>query len=309
MDREINILSITGGGMRGLVTLYEMKALEDKLDRPLSEYFDYIGGTSTGGIIASMLAFGFDIQQTINFYEKHGPKIFEKKFFRWGLLRPKYDDRYFNKITRQTFKGLKISDSSVNLVVPAYDIDNFTKRIFKSYDTREEVDMFDVIRSTASAQTYFKVHSFDGANFIDGGMVINNPSQLLFIEALYKIRNGEAKGINIVSFGTGRKDTDIKVSKRGKGKLFWAKPTIDILLNEQARTTDYYLNRIVGTLGSGSYFNIEPILNRSSKDIDDASKSNLAAMRLDGIESAEKHIKIINKVAEKLESTCRQKQV
>lgn len=303
MSKEVNILSITGGGMRGLVTLYEMKALEEKLKRPLNEYFDYIGGTSTGGIIASMLAFGFNIQQTINFYEKHGPKIFKKRFFRWGVLRPKYDDRYFNKIIRQTFKDLKISDSSTNLVVPAYNIDSFTKRIFKSYDRRGQVNMFDVIRSTASAQTYFKVHNFDGANYIDGGMVINNPSQLLFTEALYKIRNGEAKGINVISFGTGRKDTDIKVSKKGKGKLFWAKPTIDILLNEQARTADYYLNRLVHTLESGTYFNIEPILDKSSKDIDDASKGNLAAMRLDGLASAEKHHKIINKVAEKLEST------
>ena len=308
MSKEVNILSITGGGMRGLVTLYEMRALEEKLEKPLNKYFDYIGGTSTGGIIASMLAFGFSVQQTINFYEKHGPKIFENKLLRWGVFRPKYDDKYFNKIIRQTFKNQKISDSAVNLVVPAYNIDNFTKRIFKSYATKEEVEMFDVIRSTASAQTYFKVHNFDGSNYIDGGMVINNPSQLLFIEALYKIRNGEAEEINVVSFGTGRKDTDIKVSKKGKGKLFWAKPTIDILLNEQARTTDYYLNRIVGTLGTGSYFNIEPILNRSSKDIDDASKKNLTAMRLDGIESAERHIKIINKVAEKLESTCQQKQ-
>lgn len=308
MTKDVNILSITGGGMRGLVTLYEMRALEEKLDKPLHEYFDYIGGTSTGGIIASMIAFGFNVQQTINFYEKHGPKIFKKKFFRFGLLRPRYDDDYFNKIVKQTFRSRKISEANTNLVVPAYNIDNFTKRIFKSYDERVDTDMFDVIRSTASAQTYFKPHNFDGNNYIDGGMVINNPSQLLFTEALYKVRTGEADKINIVSFGTGRKDTDIKISKKGKGQLFWAKPTIDILLNEQARTTDYFLNRLVNTLDTGEYYNIEPVLERSSKSIDDASKENLAAMRLDGIASAKRHMKVITKVAEKLKSTCQQKQ-
>lgn len=304
MSKEINILSITGGGVRGLVTLYEMKELETRLKKPLLDYFDYIGGTSTGGIIASMLAFGYNVQEIINFYEKHGPKIFKKSVFRWGLLRPKYDDKYFNYIVEEVFGGRRISEAKTNLVIPAYNIDTFSKRIFKSYDERSEVGMFDVIRSTASAQTYFKTHNFDNHNYIDGGIVINNPSQLLFTEALYKIRTKEADNINIVSFGTGRKDTEVKISKKGRGKLFWAKPTVEILLNEQARSTDYYLNKLVKTLDTGTYHNIEPILDKSSAKIDDASRSNLTAMRLDGIASAKKHDKVITKVTEILESTC-----
>lgn len=297
---QVNILSISGGGIRGLITLYQLQELQSKLRRPLQSYFDYIGGTSTGGIIAAMLAFNYTIDDIIHFYKEHGPKIFESKTFRFGVLRPKYSDKYFNGIIQEIFGDKYISQASVNLVIPSYNLTDNTKVIFKSY-SGEDQNMFDVVRSTASAQSYFKPHKIDGKVFIDGGMVINNPSQLLFTEALYAKRLNKSAKINTVSFGTGRKDTDIKVKGNGGGAIFWAKPTVEVLLNEQSRTTDYFLNRIHSTLSIGKYFNVEPQIEFSSARIDDASERNMKAMEIDGMNSATLHAKLLEKIAKTIE--------
>lgn len=297
---QVNILSISGGGIRGLITLYQLKDLQSRLSRPIQSYFDYVGGTSTGGIIAAMLAFNYTVDEIIDFYEVHGPKIFEKKFLRFGILRPKYSDKYFNGIIEDVFGDKYMSQSSLNLVIPSYNLTDNTKEIFKSY-SGDDHSMFDVVRSTASAQSYFKPHKIDGKVYIDGGMVINNPSQLLFTESLYAKRTNKGAKINTVSFGTGRKDTDIKVKDNGGGAVFWAKPTVEVLLNEQSRTTDYFLNRIHSALSVGKYFNVEPQIEASSARIDDASDKNMEAMKVDGMNSASLQAKLLEKIAKTIE--------
>ena len=77
-DRPHKMLALDGGGIRGLITLGILKKLEERLGKPLCEFFDYIAGTSTGAIIAAGLARGMPVAQLIDFYRKSGKDMFEK---------------------------------------------------------------------------------------------------------------------------------------------------------------------------------------------------------------------------------------
>jgi patatin-like phospholipase/acyl hydrolase len=300
MSDNINILSITGGGIRGLLTLYVLKDLEDKLDKPLHTYFEYIAGTSTGGIIAIMLSCGYSVSHLIDLYETHGSSIFCKRPFRLGWFRPKYDDEYFNNILKDYLDG---AETKTNLIVPSYNYTKKSKRIFNSYDPKDDsVSLFEVARSTSSAPSFFKPIKIEGDYYIDGGLVINNPSQLAYTEAIKFInsRNTSYKKVNVFSFGTGRLDTEEMLKKNGGGKIFWAKASVDILLNEQAKTTDYFMSKMYKYQKGGKYFNIEPVIEKSSSKLDDASASNMVDMKLDGEKSAELNSKNIRKIANTL---------
>jgi len=91
------ILSLDGGGIRGILTLEYLSAIENMLkqrsgrqDFVLSEYFDLIGGTSTGSIIAAGLACGMSVDQLKRLYRELGNSIFVNKFWKKGILTPKF---------------------------------------------------------------------------------------------------------------------------------------------------------------------------------------------------------------------------
>lgn len=294
---SINILSITGGGIRGLITLYVLRDLEKQLSKPIHSHFEYITGTSTGAIIASLLSCGYSVQDIIDMYEIHGPLIFKKSFLRFGVFRPKYDDSHLNSLIHGALEGKELH---TNLIIPSYNASKREKHIFKSYgEDDRDVSLFDIVRSSASAPSYFKPVKIKGDYYIDGGLVINNPSFISYIEA-FKFMNSKAStfnSINLFSFGTGRMDNEIEVKSNGGGKLFWVKPTIDVLLNEQAKITDHYLSRMFKFKGVGNYFNIEPVIEFSSSKIDDTSKRNMDRMKIDGEISVTRHEAKIRKIA------------
>ena len=72
--RPRRLLALDGGGIRGVLTLSILKGIETQVGRRLSEYFDYIAGTSTGAIIAAGLARGMSVDELIGFYRRTGPR-------------------------------------------------------------------------------------------------------------------------------------------------------------------------------------------------------------------------------------------
>src|SRR4051794_9379775 len=100
------ILALDGGGLRGYLTLQFLRAIEDLLRKRsktgdtfrLCDYFDLIGGTSTGSVIAAALACGYSVGDLEKLYKSLGdavfnPGIFEKEYFAPGVLAPKFDSR------------------------------------------------------------------------------------------------------------------------------------------------------------------------------------------------------------------------
>ena len=283
----VNILSIDGGGIRGVATLQQLVELEKTLRTPLHSFFDYIAGTSTGSIVAGLLSIGIAPKDILELYQKYGDDIFDKKFFRFGLTRSKYKDKALNNALKDYTQNKNLKDALTKLIIPAYNVTNRQIKIFKSYKEDNTYSLFDVIRASSAAPTFFDPWEIDGNIYVDGGLVANNPAMIAVIEAIKDANNY----VHLISFSTGVTEKEISERKAKNGILGMASPTVDILLAEQSQMTDYTLDKLF-SLGKvlGSYTRCETYLTRSSGEMDDASACNIYNMILDGEDSA-----VINK--------------
>lgn len=280
-----NILSLDGGGVKGLIVLEQLITLERELGTSIKNKFNLISGTSTGGIIAVLLALGLTPSELLKLYTIHSDNIFKKRFLRFGIFRPKYSDEFLNNVIKNYVGDKTLKDLDIDVIITGYNASTNQKIIFKSrnakIDTKYNYTLFDVIRSSVSAPTYFKPHKIGDEYFIDGGMVINNPSMISWTEALKY--NSDEK-INILSFSTGRIKINFSKIING-GVLSWTKPTVAILLKEQSKTTDYHMNELFKR-EPGVYVRCESIVDKSNGKIDDASNENIDNMIADGVKSS-----------------------
>ncbi|KAF8654396.1 hypothetical protein HU200_061578 [Digitaria exilis] len=219
----VTVLSIDGGGVRGIIPGTILGFLEKKLqeldgrpDARIADYFDVIAGTSTGGLVTAMLTAPnkdgrplFAAKDINNFYLKHCPKIFPARSGGpLGLLRsvlsgPKYDGKYLHSVVRELLGDMKVSQALQNIVIPTFDIKLLQPTIFSRYDARDDVSkdalLSDVCISTSAAPTYLPAHQFetkykDGKprafNLIDGGVAANNPTLLAMTDVSKQILLG-----------------------------------------------------------------------------------------------------------------------
>jgi patatin-like phospholipase/acyl hydrolase len=293
MKKTINVLEIDGGGIKSVSVLIQLRDFEKMVKTPLKDYFDLIAGTSTGAIIATLLSIGYTTDAILDLYVIHGEGIFHKDFFRWGIFRPKYDDTYFNHIIKEYTKELTLKDCQANILIPTYNATKKQGEIFKSSKAKlgdsENYKLFDVIRSSASAPTYFKATEINGDRYVDGGLYVNNPSLMAFIES---VKDGYNK-IDILSFSTGCIEEPITKGAANGGIATMASPTMNIVLTEATQTTDYLLKQLYAILPNlnggnrfGIYVRCNSIIKKSSGKIDDASKENIQNLISDGETSA-----------------------
>ncbi|EAY83441.1 hypothetical protein OsI_38653 [Oryza sativa Indica Group] len=211
---RVTVLTIDGGGIRGIIPGKVLEFLETELQRldgpeaRLADYFDYIAGTSTGGLITAMLATPkedgdgrrrpmFAAGEICPFYQEHGPRIFPQ---RWGKLAstvaavwgPKYDGRYLRDMVREVLGETTVDGTLTNVVIPTFDVRLLQPVIFSTYDaknsTLKNARLSDVCIGTSAAPTYLPAHYFethDAAsgetreyNLIDGGVAANNPTMV-----------------------------------------------------------------------------------------------------------------------------------
>lgn len=197
------ILSIDGGGIRGVFPAAFLTSLEADLDQPLSDYFDLISGTSTGGIIALGLALGIPAKDILALYETQGPKIFSQtntglqgwlerkaRFVKWATWGPKHDSKNLQKALTNTFGDKRLGDANTRLFIPSWHAKSASVYIFKTaHHDRFKSDYkelaSDVAMATAAAPTYFREFmTAKGIGLVDGGIWANNPVGYTVAEAL-----------------------------------------------------------------------------------------------------------------------------
>ncbi|EEF38750.1 patatin-like protein 3 [Ricinus communis] len=245
----ITILSIDGGGIRGIIPGVILDYLESKLqeldgeDARLADYFDVIAGTSTGGLIATMLVAPneeerplYAANDIVPFYLENCPKIFPetKGIFAciidlWkALTGPKYNGRYLHSLIRSILKDTKLHQTLTNLVIPAFDIKKMQPTLFSSYQVtaRPVLDalLSDICIATSSAPTFLPAYSFknedpDGKveefHLIDGGLAASNPTLVAISEVtkqtmkknpdFFPIKPTDYDRFLVISLGTGSK--------------------------------------------------------------------------------------------------------
>ncbi|RZJ13059.1 MAG: hypothetical protein EOP39_02045 [Rubrivivax sp.] len=250
--RPKRILALDGGGLRGILTLGMLARIEALLrerhgggdDFRLAHYFDLIAGTSTGAIIAAALAKGMSVAEVLAEYQALGHKVFQKSFFRNGLLRAKYDEtklstelqRVYGKGTTlgstELITGLVVVTKRLDTGSPWPIINNPRGRYFDGNQQgrlgNSEYPLWQVVRASTAAPMFFDAETLtiaerDGSDpvrgeFVDGGVSpFNNPAlQALMAATLDGYRIGWPTGADkllLVSLGTGAADPAVaKVS-------------------------------------------------------------------------------------------------
>ncbi|XP_062102060.1 patatin-like protein 3 [Humulus lupulus] len=220
----ITILSVDGGGIRGIIPAVLIEYLESELqeldgkDARIADYFDMISGTSTGGLITAMLTAPnknnrplYAGNEIVPFYLQHCPKIFPQSNGLFGLLDPvrgvaigpKYNGKYLHDTVRNILGTTRLHETLTNVVIPTFDIKKLQPVIFSSYQAKTitalDARLSDICIATSAAPTYLPSHYFtnqdkDGTtaefDLIDGGMAANNPSLAAFSEITKQISKG-----------------------------------------------------------------------------------------------------------------------
>jgi uncharacterized protein len=301
----IRILSIDGGGIRGIIAGAVLRELLG--DQKASDVFHLISGTSTGGILACGLCAPqpFRPQDLIDLYVEHGAEIFELSVWRRipgaELVEEKYSAAQLEHYLKHFLGESRLSDiNGVDLLVPSYAIElpkPRAKMFFRSWQAKgeglpadarkEEYDFFlrDVARATSAAPTYFEpadIRNMAGERLgmIDGGVFANNPS-MCALAAAWR-RYGEDYDYMVVSLGTGSLQRPIPLDEaKGWGKIGWARPILSVLMDGNSDTVSFQLDEVLGE--DHHRFDI-PLGVRStdhhaaSDDLDNASPENIRAL-------------------------------
>ncbi|MDY0402429.1 CBASS cGAMP-activated phospholipase [Sulfurovum sp.] len=267
MSKNFRILSLDGGGIRGVYTAHILKRIQEDTGIRLSDYFDLITGTSTGAILAAALAMDKDINEVIELYKQEGHNIFSSKFcpikkylgisipfipcLNKGIFTRKYSQKILKEQLENIFGDATMSDTNANLMLFATDIANATPHVFKSpYDpefTRDRgVKLCDAVLASTSAPVYFNPYLLDGKYLLaDGGLWCNNPSICAVAEAKNRFKKNHDE-VELLSIGTieSKSYFEIKrnnhfLKKRFWGLIGWGTKVIDITLNLQSMVSHH----------------------------------------------------------------------
>ena len=255
MGKIFKILSIDGGGIRGVYPAYVLKCIEDRLNINLIDTFDLIAGTSTGAILAGGVAIGVPANHLLKMYSEHGASIFKRKPYRGikkELIQPMfqsvYDNSYLYDVLGEQFGDTCLGEIAKPLILPATDIGNGCVHVFKtgySEDFTRDIDvkLKDAIMASCSAPTYFDPHRIEPYLLADGGLWSNNPSFVAAIDAQKRL--GIKKGdIRVFSIGTGHSKTMYGTNPQRKWGLLngWRnKEFINFILSLQSQSAANYL--------------------------------------------------------------------
>jgi patatin-like phospholipase/acyl hydrolase len=321
----MNILSIDGGGIRGIIPAKFLTELEAQIQKEkprskLYEHFDIICGTSTGAIIAIGLALGVPAKELLRFYLNYASSIFPRWIWNMdklkGLYRPLYSNKTLLKSLHNVYasatggKTALLHDAKTKLCIPAFNGGTGEINVLKTghhpeYNRDYKIPAHHVALSSASAPVYFPPHSFQfsnelgqgtNLNMIDGGLFANNPTLIGLFEATDKL-NCQFQDIKILSLGTGQGKHILRKRWKPPGFRYWLIPNprlFDIMLDSQSQITEqylYFLNRSLSRINQGvTYKRVQYEFNGTSIPLNASRKKDLQQLEIIGEELSKKHL-------------------
>lgn len=248
------ILSLDGGGIRGIFSAAVLAAIEEDLKIKVIDHFDMIAGTSTGGIIAVALGLGLTPKQIVDFYLQEGKSIFANPFGVNSVRRlftSKFDNRPLIAALKRHFGDRKFGESTKRLVIPAYNLGEDDVYIFRTAHHERlrrdyKVEAWKVAQATSAAPTYFPAsRNVDQLRLIDGGVWANNPTMVAYIEAVGTL--GVANDdIRILNLGT-CDSIEARSSSLDAGGLFqWRASALEVVLRGQSAAVAKHVRFLVG---------------------------------------------------------------
>ncbi len=283
-----NILSIDGGGIKGLIPAILLTEIERGVGRPLHEVFDLVVGTSTGAALAGAIAMpiGMDMKKAQDLYRLEGPRIFRKARSRFTqLFKPKYRGSNLYDVLKKYFGDVRLASAQTMMMTTAYDVSGRWDEaeepgpvLFKSWrESVAEVKAVDAIQASAAAPSYFPPHRVDvpwkpgtRACLYDGGLFAGNPALCAYGEGL-RLFPGE--DLFICSLGTGEHEASTPC-RHADGLINVATKVTGWMLDGSADSVDYIVDKIIP---SEIYVRFNHTLTRAVK-MDDASEKTLTLL-------------------------------
>ncbi|ANU21977.1 patatin-like phospholipase family protein [Planococcus donghaensis] len=293
------ILSIDGGGVRGVIPALVLAEIEKRTGKPISELFDLIAGTSTGGLLTLGLVSPnknattmYTALELVQLYENERKVIFANSFQHrllslGGLLDERYPSTGAESVFEKYFGDAKLSEALTDVIITSYEIETRTSWFFKSRKAKmkdqqnRDAYMKDVARATSAAPTYFEpkqIKMHDTFSFIDGGVFANNPAMCAYVEAKCTYLNEE--NFLVVSLGTGeQQDPILYKDAKDWGLAEWAGPLLNVVFDGVSDTVDYQLrNLLPHQEGFERYYRFQTDLDTVSDKLDDSSDENFYAL-------------------------------
>lgn len=292
----INVLSIDGGGIRGLIPALVLQRIEEETGQPTADLFDLIAGTSTGGILALGLTIPeegageepqsrYSAEDLAALYRERGGDIFDRS--RWREIASvieyfdeKYEHEGLVEVLTEYFDDQPVGASVTDVMVSSYDIQAREPYFFKSWQEPDEfVPMRRAARATSAAPTYFEPATVAVGDqqrvLVDGGVFANNPAVSAYAEAA---RRHPDETIRVVSIGTGTATEPISYSDSKEwGKFGWAIETIDIVFDGVSDAADYQLDHVLGD----RFARFQAPLEAADDAMDEVSSDNLDRLATD----------------------------
>lgn len=278
-DRPFRILSVDGGGIRGIFPAAVLADLEHRYTggNSVANYFDLAVGTSTGGIIALGLGAGMDASDLLDLYLKRGRDIFPAG--QGGgvrrYLRYRYDRDALTKVLSEKLGEKLFGESRVRLCVPAFEGKRSEVYVFKTphhddFKTDRHEKMITVALATAAAPTYFRPLEHGGYVLVDGGVWANNPVMLGLIEALTSFDVAREQ-VEVLSIGCGDEPYIVSDDQMAKGGMWHWKTVVFAAMRLQSLAAT---NQARLLLGPPAVVRIEPPSFAPPIDLDDCERAN-----------------------------------
>lgn len=322
--RGIRILTIDGGGTRGLVALQTLRKLVELTQKPVHQLFDYICGVSTGAILAFMLGlFHMPLDECEELYRKLGTDVFSQNVIvgtvKMSWSHAFYDSQTWENILKDRMGSSLMIETARNPTCPKVAaVSTIVNRgitpkafVFRNYGHFPGVNshylggcqykMWQAIRASSAAPGYFAEYALGNDLHQDGGLLLNNPSALAMHEC--KCLWPDVPLECIVSLGTGRYESDVKNTMTYTS----LKTKLSNVINSATDTEEVHI-MLDGLLPPDTYFRFNPVMCENIP-LDESRNEKLDQLQLEGLKYIERNEEKMKKLAKILsqEKTTLQK--
>lgn len=295
------VLSIDGGGMKGIVSALVLIELEELIKKYakkdqvyLVDYFDLVAGTSTGSILSGLLLCPdehskpkYTAKDALELYLTRGKEMFQTNLCHkvetvFGLVGPKYRNTNFEKALNHYFGDVKLSDLLCPCLLTSYNTQSnqsvFFNCVSSQKDEKRNYYLREAVLASTAAPTYFppsctRMNNICKDCLVDGGVFANNPALCALIESLKLSKCKDIHSTMVLSIGNVSNAKSYPYRKvKYWGIANWALPILNILMDASEQTIDYQLDKLYTVLGiPNQYLRVAANVKEDIPGMDDTS--------------------------------------
>jgi uncharacterized protein len=243
------VLSLSGGGYRGLYTARLLARIEDmdsNKGQPIGSRFDVIAGTSVGGLIAAGLSVGMKAQEIYDILVDRGPAIFPPLHLKWWRKvfgRKVYDAKPLEDAIRACIgvphSKTRLDEIETALLMPTVSWTRGEMVVLRTRGLDEHLpstcSLLDACRATSAAPAHFPAHTIDDDLYVDGGLAANCPD-LVALNSVNRSERFAGEPVRMLSVGTAGVTHESTPSKMPLRGLMWANPALNLSISAQEKT-------------------------------------------------------------------------